>query len=139
MQFDSDGTVATLNFDDGKVNAIGHGIIDDIVAGLSWAQTEASAVLTVGRDGLLSGGFDLKVIREGGDAVRVMMKKVADLFYRLLTHPQPLVIACTGHAVAAGAFLLSSGHGSAHKSWPNCRKKPMPRTNGTVVAGLSQP
>ncbi|MCH1557451.1 MAG: crotonase/enoyl-CoA hydratase family protein [Pseudomonadales bacterium] len=108
MQFDSDGTVATLHFDDGKANAIGHAFIDDIVLGLSRAQTEARAVLIVGRDGLLSGGFDLKVINEGGDAVRVMMTKAADMFYQLLTHPQPVVIACTGHAVAAGAFLLLS-------------------------------
>ena len=54
MQFDSDGTVATLHFDDGKANAIGHGFIDDIVLGLSRAQTEARAVLIVGRDGVLS-------------------------------------------------------------------------------------
>ena len=36
------------------------------------------------------------------------MTKAADMFYQLLTHPQPVVIACTGHAVAAGAFLLLS-------------------------------
>ena len=108
MQFELDGTVATLRFDDGKANAIGHEFIEEIVDGLSRAQEEARAVLIVGRDGLLSGGFDLKVINQGGDAVRAMMTKATNMFYRLLTHPQPVVIACTGHAVAAGAFLLLS-------------------------------
>ena len=28
------------------------------------------------------------------------------MFLRVFSHPQPVVAACTGHAIAAGAFLL---------------------------------
>ena len=108
MNYEQHDDVATLTFDDGKANAIGMQFMADIDAGLDRAEAEAKAVVITGRAGLLSGGFDLKVIREGGDAVRDMMAAATDMFYRLYAHPQPLVIACPGHAVAAGAFLLLS-------------------------------
>jgi enoyl-CoA hydratase len=34
------------------------------------------------------------------------MNKGAGMMYRMFSYPKPLVIACTGHAIAAGAFLL---------------------------------
>jgi enoyl-CoA hydratase len=38
-----------------------------------------------------------------------MLKGGFELAYRLLSYPKPVVMACTGHAIAMGAFLLSSG------------------------------
>ena len=32
-----------------------------------------------------------------------------ELSYRLLSYPKPVVMACTGHAIAMGSFLLCSG------------------------------
>ena len=37
-----------------------------------------------------------------------MLKGGFELSYRLLSSPKPVVIACTGHAIAMGAFLLAS-------------------------------
>ena len=39
---------------------------------------------------------------------RVLVGKGADFFLRLFALPQPLLIACTGHAIAAGGFMLLS-------------------------------
>ncbi len=106
MEYKLNDDVAVLTFDDGKANVIGNAFMDAMIDGLSRAQQEAAAVVITGRTGLLSGGFDLKEIEKGAEAVKAMMKKGSNMFYRLFSHPQPLIIACTGHAIAAGAFLL---------------------------------
>jgi enoyl-CoA hydratase len=38
-----------------------------------------------------------------------MLRGGFELAYRLLSYPKPVVMACTGHAIAMGAFLLTSG------------------------------
>lgn len=106
MEYQLNDNVAVFTFDDGKANVINNPFMDAMIDGLDRAQQEATAVVIAGRSGLLSGGFDLKEIEKGADAVKAMMKKGSNMFYRLFSHPQPLVIACTGHAIAAGAFLL---------------------------------
>ncbi len=106
MEYQLNDDVAVLTFDDGKANVIGNAFMDAMIDGLSRAQQEAVAVVITGRTGLLSGGFDLKEIEKGAEAVKAMMKMGSNMFYRLFSHPQPLIIACTGHAIAAGAFLL---------------------------------
>ena len=99
--------IAVVAMDDGKANAFGPNMIAAVDAQLDRAANEAKAVLLTGRPGLLSGGFDLKVIR-GGDAAaaHAMTQAGARLMMRLYGLPQPLVIAATGHAVALGAFCL---------------------------------
>ncbi|MGZ7003894.1 MAG: crotonase/enoyl-CoA hydratase family protein, partial [Acidimicrobiales bacterium] len=46
---------------------------------------------------------------EGGYAVTTMVRAGFELAERVLTFPLPVVMACTGHAVAMGVFLLLSG------------------------------
>ena len=106
MEYELIEDTAVLSFDDGKANAIGRDFMEAMDGGLDRAGKEAKAVVITGRAGLLSGGFDLKVIEKGGAAVQAMMGEGANMLFRLLSHPQPLIIACTGHAIAAGAFLL---------------------------------
>lgn len=102
--------VAMIAMNDGKANAFGPNMIAEVNSQLDRAEAEAKAVVLAGRPGLFSGGFDLKVIR-GGDpeAARAMTLGGARLMMRLYGHPQPLVIAATGHAVALGAFCLLTG------------------------------
>ena len=66
------------------------------------------SVLT-GRQGIFSGGFDLKVLGAGGPDAAAMLEQGFLLALRLLEHPAPVIIACNGHAVAMGIFLLLSG------------------------------
>lgn len=61
-----------------------------------------------GRPGVFSGGFDLNVLRAGGDDALAMLRGGFELSIRLLSFPQPTIIACTGHAIAMGVFTLLS-------------------------------
>lgn len=104
------GDVATLTLDDGKANALSLAMAQGIAAGLDRAAGEAKVVVIRGRPGVLCGGFDLKVIRSGDAAARAAMVDAGmALLERLYLLPQPLVIACTGHAVAAGGLMLLAG------------------------------
>lgn len=98
--------VAHIGLDDGKANAVGHGFVDAMNEGLERALADASCVLITGRPGLFSAGFDLKEFDKGTDATAALVNKGAHMLLRIFTHPQPVVIACAGHAVAAGAFML---------------------------------
>ncbi len=101
--------VATITLDDGKANALSQPMAEAIGAALDQAEA-ARAIVLRGRPGVLCGGFDLKVIRGGTPADRTAMTRAGyHLLARLYLLPQPLVIACTGHAVAAGALMLLTG------------------------------
>ena len=98
--------VAVLAYDDGKANAVGHSFLDALNEGLDRAGKEARAVLLTGRDGVFSAGFDLKEIQQGADAAAALVGRGAELMLRLFSFPLPVVAAASGHAIAAGAFLL---------------------------------
>lgn len=106
LRYELLGQVAVLNVDDGKANALNLDLIDRIQRALDRAEKEASSVLMVGRPGRFSGGFDLSVMRSGPDKVRELVSAGCELFLRFFESPQPVVVACTGHAVAAGALTL---------------------------------
>ena len=90
VRYDFDGSVARITMDDGKVNVL-------------------SQEMLAGRAGVFSAGFDLKVLRAGGPNARTMLRAGFELAERMLSFPMPVVIACTGHAVAMGVFLVLSG------------------------------
>jgi enoyl-CoA hydratase len=98
--------VAVLRFDDGKANVLSYAAVDALAAALDRAEAEAAAVCIVGREGRLCAGFDLAVMTAGPDAARGLVAKGSDLLLRIYQHPQPVVIAVTGHALAAGALLV---------------------------------
>ena len=104
--------IAVLSIDDGKANALSFDVLAALESGLDRAEAEgAGAVVLVGRAGMFSGGFDLAVMR-GGDpkAVGGLVTAGAELVLRLYGSGRPIVAACTGHAVAAGAFVLMGAH-----------------------------
>lgn len=98
--------VAVLRFDDGKANVLSFAAIDSFAAALDRAAAEASAVCIVGREGKLCAGFDLSVMRAGPDASQRLVAAGGSLLMRIYQHPQPVVAAVTGHALAAGALLV---------------------------------
>jgi enoyl-CoA hydratase len=102
------GDVAHIAIDDGKANALSHAVIDAVNAALDRAVAEAKAVVLSGRPGRFSAGFDLSVMNGGIDAVRALVRAGAELSMRIYELDRPVVIACTGHALAAGAILLMS-------------------------------
>jgi len=106
-----DESIAVITLDDGKVNALGPVMQRAINSALDQADADgAEAVVIAGNARVFSGGFDLKVLTSGevGPAID-MLRGGFELSHRLLSYPKPVVMACTGHAIAMGAFLLCSG------------------------------
>ena len=106
MTYSLEGDVAILAFDDGKANAVSHTFIDAMNEGLDAALKEAKAVVISGRAERFSAGFDLSEFKKGPEATATLLNRGTEMFYRLFAHPQPVIAACTGHAIAAGGFLL---------------------------------
>ncbi len=102
-------SVATITMDDGKVNALSLAMLTEVGAALDRATSDGAAVVLSGRPGVFSAGFDLTVLRDGGPGAAAMFRAGFELAERLLSCPVPVTIACTGHAVAMGVFLLLSG------------------------------
>lgn len=98
--------IAVATLDDGKANVVSHALVTALNAHLDRAEGEARAVLIAGRPGMFSGGFDLAVMRGGPEAVYGLVLSGAQLFLRILEYPLPVVVAATGHAIAAGAITL---------------------------------
>lgn len=107
LNYELNNNVATLCFDDGKANVVGHEFLDNINAGLDRAEEEkVGAVILRGREGMLSAGFDLGEFKKGPEAGQAMVKRGFELLIRLYSFPRPLVAACTGHAIGMGAFII---------------------------------
>jgi enoyl-CoA hydratase len=104
----SDG-IATIRLDDGKVNALGIAMQAAIGEAIDRAHDDGAAIVLTGRTGMFSAGFDLATINEGGEATRAMVIGGFRLAERLLTYPRPVVVGCTGHAIAMGTFLMLTG------------------------------
>jgi len=107
MNFEVHNNIATLTFDDGKANVVGHQFLDDINNGLDRAEgEELGAVIIRGREGMFSGGFDLGEFQKGPKEGLAMVNRGFDLLTRLYGFPMPTVAACTGHGIAMGAFII---------------------------------
>ena len=103
------GDVAVLRLDDGKANAISMDALAALDTALNRAEKDAKSVALIGRPGRFSGGFDLAVMRSGdAAAMGNLVKAGAELAIRLYGFPLPVVIGCSGHAIAMGAVLLMS-------------------------------
>lgn len=100
--------IAVINLDNGKVNAVSHEVIDGLNKALDQAEADKAVVVLTGKPGILSGGYDLKIMQTSMDAAIGLVTAGSTLARRMLAHPFPIIVACPGHAVAKGAFLLLS-------------------------------
>jgi enoyl-CoA hydratase len=109
VSYELDGKIAMIGMDDGKVNALSIPMLNALHAAFDRAREDQAVVVLTGREGSFSAGFDLKVFA-AGDPVEVleMLTLGATLCERMLSFATPVLVACTGHAVAAGAFLSLS-------------------------------
>lgn len=103
--------VATIAMDDGKANVLSPAMQAELNDAIDAAAADdaVKALVLTGREGRFSAGFDLAVLQGGGEAALGMLKGGFELSYKLLSLPKPVVMACNGHAVAMGVFLLLSG------------------------------
>ncbi len=101
--------VLIAHLDDGKANALSFDVIAALHEVIDEAESDDSigALVVHGRPGRFSAGFDLGVMF--GDDMTAIIDLVADggtLVHRLYGCQVPVVAACTGHALAAGALVL---------------------------------
>lgn len=109
VTLDITSDIAVLRMDDGKANALSYAMMDELDAALDRALGGAKAVVLAGRAGRFCAGFDLKTMMSGVKEAQALVTRGAHLLMRLYTHPQPLVIACTGHALAGGSLVVLTG------------------------------
>jgi len=100
--------IAIITMQNGKVNAMSPDHIAAINGALDQAEQDKAVVMLVGKPGIFSAGFDLKVFQADAVAGVEMVKAGSTLCRRLLAFPTPVVGVCTGHSVAQGCFTLMS-------------------------------
>ncbi len=101
--------IAMIRMDDGKANAINFEMLNALNQALDTAEGQAKVIVLAGRDGRFSGGFDLKAFATfGADDIDRLLDQGAKLLMRLYGGPLPVVAACTGHAIAMGAFIVNA-------------------------------
>ncbi|WP_405565154.1 crotonase/enoyl-CoA hydratase family protein [Polaribacter sp. Asnod6-C07] len=98
--------IITIN--NGKANAISHEVIEGLNTSLDKAEQENKIVILTGTQGIFSGGFDLKVMTKSPESALELVTKGSQLSLRMLSFSKPIIVACNGHAIAKGAFLLLS-------------------------------
>jgi enoyl-CoA hydratase/carnithine racemase len=109
VTYQIEDAVATITMDDGKLNVLSPQMFAELDGALDRAAADRAATVLTGRQGVFSAGFDLRVLAVGGPDAYRMVRTGFELAERILALPTPIVIACNGHALAMGAFLLLSG------------------------------
>jgi enoyl-CoA hydratase len=101
-----DGDVAVIRLDDGKANALSPAVVEALSGALAQAAGEARAAALVGREGRFCAGFDLRTMTAGPAEAWALLDAGARLALDVYLSPIPVVMGCTGHALAMGAILL---------------------------------
>ncbi len=103
--------VALITINDGKVNALSYALLSAGRAAFAEAAASASAeaIVIAGNHKCLSAGFDLGEVMQGPEQRDAIISSGGDWFYEIFACPKPVVVACTGHAVAGGVVFLLVG------------------------------
>jgi enoyl-CoA hydratase len=128
-----DGSIATVTMDDGKANVMSPAMQAELNQAFDRAASDDAVVILTGREGMLSAGFDLNVLGSGGAEAASMVIGGFELAARMLAFPRPIVIACSGHAIAMGSFLLLAG------DYRIGTTNPAKYTANEVAIGLTMP
>ena len=97
-----------VQLDDGKANALSFDMLAAVNSALDEVEHVGKPIIIAGRAGKFCAGFDLNVMRQGGDDTRRILREGGLLSYRLLCCDVPVILAVSGHALAMGALLLLS-------------------------------
>ena len=101
--------ISIIKLDDGKANAFSYEMLCQVNELLTKVPRDSGALVITGREGLFSGGFDLKTLGTG-DMEKI--NKMVQLGYRLLlelfSFERPIVAAVSGHSIALGLFVTCS-------------------------------
>ena len=107
IQYSLQDGIATIHLNDGKANALSYEMIAALRSSIERAELEARVAVIKGMPGKFCAGFDLKVMQQSMSAAVDLLKAGGALYIQMLRCSIPLISACTGHAVAGGALLLT--------------------------------
>ena len=99
--------VAVLRMQHGRANALDIEFCEALTARFAELRgAGAEAIVLTGAGSIFSAGVDLKrVSADGAGYVRVFLPALHRLYAEIYFHPEPVVVAINGHAVAGGAIL----------------------------------
>ncbi|MGB1951197.1 MAG: crotonase/enoyl-CoA hydratase family protein [Marinobacter sp.] len=100
--------IATIVINNGKANALSHEVFEGLNAALDQAEQDKAVVILTGQPGVFSAGYDLKEMQKGPNEAAALVTVGSKLTRRLAAFPLPVIAACSGHAIAKGAFILLS-------------------------------
>ncbi|MGB0907288.1 MAG: crotonase/enoyl-CoA hydratase family protein [Maricaulaceae bacterium] len=106
VTYTEDDGVATIKMDDGKANVLSTEMIKQLNAAFDKAEEAGAIVVLTGREGMFSGGFNLKEMQAGPNEALILTSKGSKLARRIMAFPRPVIALSTGHTIAMGAFLM---------------------------------
>jgi len=107
LKLTADNDIATITFDDGKVNALDNAWFHEMLTLLDQVEaSKATALILKGRDGIYSGGLNIKWLPTIDKAESVAFSQLFPNVMRRIYHfPKPTVAQMTGHAIAGGCLI----------------------------------
>ncbi|MBD3640024.1 MAG: crotonase/enoyl-CoA hydratase family protein [Marinobacter sp.] len=108
VSYELNDGIATIVLNNGKANALSHEVLEALNKALDQAEQDKAVVILTGQPGVFSAGYDLKEMQKGPQEAAALVKVGSTLTRRLAAFPLPVIGACSGHAIAKGAFILLS-------------------------------
>ena len=108
VSYELEDGVATITIINGKANALNHEVFEGLNRALDQAEQDKAIVILTGQPGMFSGGYDLKEMQQGPKEAMALVRVGSMFARRLSAFPMPVIAACSGHAIAKGAFLMLS-------------------------------
>ena len=101
--------ISIIKLDDGKANAFSYDMLSQVNELLTKVPRDSGALVIAGREGLFSGGFDLKTLATGDmEKITKMVQLGYCLLLELFSFDRPIVAAVSGHSIALGLFVTCS-------------------------------
>ena len=101
--------ISIIKLDDGKANAFSYEMLSQVNELLAKVPRDSGALVITGREGLFSGGFDLKTLATGDmEKITKMVHSGYRLLLELFSFDRPIVAAVSGHSIALGLFVTCS-------------------------------
>ena len=99
--------ITTITLDDGKVNAFSYDMLTQVHRLLDEVPHKSGALIIKGRNGIFSGGFDLKTLATADlSNITKMIESGYNLLLKLYSFDRPIIAAVSGHAIALGLFVV---------------------------------
>lgn len=100
--------VAIIAINNGKANALSHQVFEQLNSALDQAEKDKAVIILTGQPGVFSAGYDLKEMQKGMKEAEALVTVGSTFTRRLAAFPLPIIGACSGHAIAKGAFIMLS-------------------------------